>query len=394
MAQDFSAQRVRGFGVSVFSAITARARQLGAVNLGQGFPDFDTPAVLVEAARRALAEGKNQYAVSHGEPVLRQAIALHALRFYGQEVDPETEVTVTAGASEALWCALFAFIDPGDEVVLFDPSFDVYIPNIRMAGGVVKSVPLRAPEFTFCRHELRAAFSSKTKLILVNTPHNPMGTVFSRDDMEFIADLCKEFDVMAITDEVYEHMVYGEHRHIRLATIEGMAERTLTISSGGKTFSCTGWKVGWCIGPAAMNTAVRRLHQFTVFAGTTPVQYAVAEGLCQPDDFFESLRADYLRRRDFTVGMLRDCGLEPSAPPGSFFVPVAVAGSGQEWVNTVLEQAGVATIPIEPFCSDPSIGVNIVRFCFAKKDTTLEQAAQRLRNFAATRGGSLYSLVQ
>lgn len=377
--------RIASFGASIFSEITALAVRHGAVNLGQGFPDFDTPAAVREAACRAISEGRNQYAVSHGELPLRHAVAAHARRFYDHAVDPDGGVCVTAGASEALWCTMFAFVEPGDEVIVFEPSFDVYLPNIRMAGGTVVPVTLHAPDFRFDPDELRAAFTSKTKLILINTPHNPCGTVFREDELSLIRDLCIEHDVLAVCDEVYEHIVFDDNRHIRLATMSGMHDRCITISSGGKTFSSTGWKCGWAIGHESLITCVRRVHQFTVFASSTPFQHAVAEGLAAPDSFYADLHNDYSRRRDLLVGILRDTPIPFRIPEGSYFIAADISGitdmDGAAFCRYLIEHHGIATIPMQAFYVREHIGRSLIRIAFCKKEETLEMARDRFRAF-------------
>ncbi|MGH2542246.1 MAG: methionine aminotransferase [Ardenticatenaceae bacterium] len=389
MTSKWMAQRLRGYAPSVFAEMSALAKQLGAVNLGQGFPDFDGPEAIKEAAQAAVAAGHNQYAVSAGEADLRAAIAEHAARFYHQEVDPATEITVTSGASEAIWCSAFAFIEPGDEVIVFEPCFDTYLPNIRMAGGVPVAITLRAPHFRFDPDELRRSFSPRTKMILVNTPHNPTGTVFSEQELTLIAELCQEYDVLALTDEVYEHIVYEGATHLRLATFPGMWEHTLTLSSGGKSFSFTGWKIGWAIGPAPLQDALRRVHQFTVFASTTPMQYAIAAALRLPDAYYHELAAEYQARRDFLIDVLVETGLEPAAPMGSYFILAGMDhfphADALEFSRYLVRDIGVAVIPPETFYLHPEHGRKLVRFCFCKKWETLEIAAERLVRLRARR---------
>lgn len=378
-----SAQRVRGYGVSVFAEMSALARELNAVNLGQGFPDFEGPEEIKEAAREALTTRHNQYAVSHGEPMLREAIAEHSARFYGQTIDANTEVTVTSGAAEGIMCALFALVNPGDEVIIFEPCYDSYVPNIQMAGGTAVPITLRAPNFRFDPDELRAAFSSRTKAILLNTPHNPTGTVFSEEELLFIAQLCQEWDVIAITDEVYEHIVYQGAKHIRLATLPGMWERTLTLSSGGKTFSFTGWKIGWAIGPFALQKAFRTFHQFNVFSSPTPLQYAIATGLGLPDSYFDNLASDYQARRDFLMDALLECGLLPTQPMGSYFVLADISNfsyaNSLDFCRYLVKEVGVAAIPPASFYMNQEHGEKLVRFCYCKSWEVLQAGVERLK---------------
>ncbi|MDB5034193.1 MAG: aminotransferase class [Chlorobi bacterium] len=382
-ARTWMAGRVRGFGTSIFAEISALAREFNAVNLGQGFPDFDGPEEIRNAVARAIAAGHNQYALSNGEAPLREAIAEHSLRFYGMRIDPLAEITVTSGATEAIFCTGLAFIEPGDEVIIFEPCYDSYVPTIRMAGGIPVPVALHAPDFRFDPAELRAAVTGRTRAIYVNTPHNPSGTIFTDAELETIAAICREHDLLAIADEVYEHIVYPEASHRRLATLPGMWERTLTISSGGKTFSFTGWKIGWAIGPEPLQAALRRVHQFSVFATCTPMQHAIAEALRLPDDYFRTLAADYLARRDFLMEVLRDAGLRPRRPDGSYFIVGDIGDfpftNGADFIRHLIREIGVAAIPLDTFYLDPAEGKRLVRFCFCKSWETLEAGAERLR---------------
>jgi N-succinyldiaminopimelate aminotransferase len=381
-AIEMFSSRIAGFGTSVFAEMSALAREHNAVNLGQGFPDFDGPDVIKEAAARAIAAGHNQYAVSNGEAVLREAIAGHSARFYGQSIDPISEITVTSGATEAIFSSILAFIEPGDEVIVFEPCYDSYVPSILMAGGVPVPVTLHAPEFRFDPDELRRAVTPRTKAIYINTPHNPSGTAFQAGELSFIASLCREHNLLAVTDEVYEHIVYPNTRHHRLATFPGMWERTLTISSGGKSFSFTGWKVGWAIGPEPLQNALRRVHQFTVFASATPMQHAIAEALHLPDTYFAELAADYLRRRDFLMNVLAGVGLRPREPEGSYFILANIGDfpqrDGLEFSRYLVREIGVAAIPLDSFYLNPEHGRQWVRFCFCKRWETLEAARDRL----------------
>lgn len=381
MSKNFMASRVSGFGTSIFSEISALARQYGAVNLGQGFPDFDGPNSLKLSAQEAISAGKNQYAQSHGEPELRRAIAEHSKRFYAMEVNPDTEVTVTTGATDALFCAMQAFINPGDEVIVFQPCYDLYVPAISLAGGIPIVVTLHAPDFRFNPIELSAAFSPKTKAIIINTPHNPAGTVFTHQELIMIAELCQEYDVLAITDEVYEHIIFSEAQHRRIASIPGMEHRTLTISSAGKTFSFTGWKVGWAIGAAELQTALRRVHQFTVFATATPFQYASADGLRLGDEYYQELSRDYQARRDYLLDVLTRVGLQPTKPEGAYFIMANIEHFGKntdEFCRWLIKEIGVAAIPPKTLYLHATDAAPFVRFTFCKQWATLEAAAERL----------------
>jgi N-succinyldiaminopimelate aminotransferase len=386
----WTAERLGSQKDSVFEEANALARRYGAVNLGSGTPDLPVPDFLRAAVAEAMAVGHNRYAPVQGEAVLRAAVAAHAARFYGQEVDPATEVSVTSGVTEALHAAAFSFVDPGDEVIVFEPCYDSYVPCVRMAGGVPVAVTLRAPAFRFDPDELRAAFSPRTKALILNTPHNPTGTVFSKDELTLIAELCREHDVLAITDEVYEHVVFDGGTHVRLATLPGMWERTLTLGGAGKTFSCTGWRIGWAIGPAPLQDAQCRLRQFTVFASATPFQFAVAEGLGAPDTYFRKLAADYQARRDFLFDALAACGLRPTRPAGSFFILTDVSSfgiaDGRGFCNDLARNHGVVPVPTDTFYLNQHHGERIVRFTFCLRRETLEAAAERLARLPITCG--------
>jgi N-succinyldiaminopimelate aminotransferase len=390
-------RRVAPFGTTVFSEFSALAAKSGAVNLGQGFPDFDGPEEVKEAAVRAIRGGTNQYAVGAGAPALRAAIAEHSARFYGQQVDPGSEITVTSGATEALFDAILGLVDPGDEVVAFEPLYDSYAASVAMAHGALRTVLLRPPDaahatWWFEPEELRAAFTPKTRLLLLNTPHNPTGKVFTRSELELCAQLCQEHDVPALCDEVYEHLAYAPARHVRLATLPGMASRTLTVSSAGKTFSLTGWKVGWAIGPAALRGAVQAAHQFVTFATAAPLQAAVAEALRLPDAFFSELTTTFSARRDQLTRALTEAGLPPYAAEGSYFViapythlpGAARFASDFDFCRWLTTEVGVAAIPPSAFYlpEHAAQGQGTARFAFCKKEETLAEAARRLRTIA------------
>jgi N-succinyldiaminopimelate aminotransferase len=362
----------------------------GAINLSQGFPDFDGPDVAKDSAIAAIRAGDNQYAVAIGQPALRRAIADHARRFYGQELDPDSEITVVSGATEGLFSAIMGLVNPGDEVIFFEPFYDSYVPDVIMAGGVPRFVPLRPPDWSFDPAELAAAFNERTRLIVVNTPHNPTGKVFSAEELGLIAELCQKWDSLALADEVYEHLVYDGARHLRLAQMPGMDERTLTVSSQGKTFSFTGWKIGWVIGPPALTLGVRRAHQFITFASGTPFQAAAAAALALDDEYYAALAADYQAKRDFLAGALSEAGFKVSRPQGTYFIMAEFSGLGFDddvafcrWLTT---EIGVAAIPPTAFCSDANKSLlrTWARFAFCKKMETLERAAARLRGIGAS----------
>lgn len=378
------AHRVSTFGTSIFAEMTLLANQHKAINLSQGFPDFDGPDDVKAAATAAIAAGQNQYALSNGQIDLRQAIAAHARRFYGQAVNPDTEVTVTSGATEALFAAIIGLVNPGDEVILFEPFYDGYVPDVIMAGGAPRFVPLRAPDWRIDLDELATAFNNRTRAIVVNTPHNPTGKVYSRAELEAIAALCQKWNAVAISDEVYEHIIFDGAQHHRLAQLPGMAERTVTISSQGKTFSFTGWKIGWAIAPLDLTTGIRRAHQFITFAAATPMQAAAAYALGLDDEYYSTLAADYQRRRDYLVEALRRSGLEVGAPSGTYFIMGDISRFGFDddvaFCRYLTAEIGVAAIPPSAFYSDEhkSLGKAYARFAFCKRMETLERAAERL----------------
>jgi len=387
------AHRVSTFGTSIFAEMSRLAVEYQAINLGQGFPDFDGPEAVKAAAIAAIRAGDNQYAVSNGQPALRRAIAAHSRRFYQQEFDPEREITVTSGATESTFSAIMGLVNPGDEVIIFEPAYDSYAPDTLMAGGVPRYVPLHAPTpaqptWHFDPAELAAAFSPATRLIVVNTPHNPTGKIFSADELAIIAALCVQWDVLALCDEVYEHVVYDGLRHQRLAQQPGMAGRTVTISSLGKTFGLTGWKIGWTLAQPPLTAAVRAAHQWVTFATSTPFQAAGAAALALDDEYYQSLARDFQARRDFLAGVLRDMGLTVSMPGGTYFImadftPLGIAGVNDDvgFCRWLIETLGVAAIPPTAFYSDAHkhLGRNWVRFAFCKKMETLEAAAARLK---------------
>ena len=393
------ASRVSSFGTTIFAEMTQLAIQHNAINLSQGFPDFDGPSDVKAAALAAVEAGQNQYAPPNGQPDLRRAIAAHAQRFYGQAVNPDTEVTVTSGATEALFAAITGLINPGDEVIIFEPFYDSYVPDVVMAGGVPRFVPLRliphpstarrsaqgaVIEWVFDPAELAAAFNNRTRAIIVNTPHNPTGKVYSQAELETIAGLCQKWNVIAISDEVYEHIVFSGVQHVRLAQLSGMAGRTVTISSQGKTFSFTGWKIGWAIAPPDLTLGVRRAHQFITFASSTPMQAAAAYALALDDEYYSTLAADYQHKRDFLAVVLRDAGLDVSIPDGTYFIMAGIAALGFDddvaFCRYLTTEIGVAAIPPSAFYSDEhkSLGQAYARFAFCKKQETLERAAERL----------------
>jgi len=392
MADPVVAERLNAFGTTIFAEMTRLANESGAVNLSQGFPDFSGPDPAIEAAAEAARAGHNQYAHPLGVPELRRAIAGWFERHGGFEVDPDSEVTVTAGCTEALAAAFIGLCDPGDEVVLFQPYYDSYRACCAMAGATPRFVTLRprAEErggFELDEAELRAAFGARTKAVVVNTPHNPTGKVFTRDELRLIAELCVEYDVIAVTDEVYERLTYDDALpHLRLATFPGMRERTLTLSSLGKTFSFTGWKIGWAVGPARLQAGLRAAHQFLIFTVASPLQYGAAAALNEGEASVAELARHYRRARDFLCGVLREVGLRVHEPAGTYFVMAdhrPVSGprglpDDVAFCRWLTGEVGVAAIPPSFFYADRKKGAHLVRFAFCKRMETLEAAAARL----------------
>ncbi|MEE2530591.1 aminotransferase class I/II-fold pyridoxal phosphate-dependent enzyme [Pseudarthrobacter sp. J75] len=379
-----------GLGVTIFEEMTTLAVQTGAINLGQGFPDEDGPQSMKDAARDAIAAGANQYAPGKGFPVLREAVAAHQERFYGLAVDPESEVIITTGATEALAASLLAFVQPGDEVVTFEPFYDAYGAIISLAGATHVTAPLSAPDFLPELASLEAAFSSRTRAILLNNPHNPAGSVFPRELLQGIVDLAVKHDALIISDEVYEHLTFGVP-HIPVATLPGAADRTITISSAGKTFSFTGWKIGWLSGPKDLVAAVRTVKQFLSYSSGTPFQGAVAAGLALPDEFFADAASTLQRKRDILSAGLRAAGFDVFTPQGTYFVNVDTAPLGitdsVDLARRLPGLVGVAAIPVPVFCHPEGAERvrSLLRFAFCKKVDLLEEAAARL----ATLGSKL-----
>ncbi|MGY4926517.1 pyridoxal phosphate-dependent aminotransferase [Streptomyces sp. 900105755] len=382
-------RRLAEFGTTIFAEMSALALRTGSINLGQGFPDTDGPDEVREAAVRALREGRgNQYPPGPGVPELRTAIAAHQQRRYGLSYDPDAEVLVTAGATEAIAAALLALVEPGDEVVALEPYYDSYAASIAMAGGTRVPVTLRpdAGAFRLDLDELRAAVTPRTRLLLVNTPHNPTGTVLTRAELTAVAELAVERDLLVVTDEVYEHLVYDEAEHVPLATLPGMRERTVTIGSAGKTFSFTGWKVGWVTATPNLVAAVRSAKQFLTYVASGPFQYAVAEALRLPDSYFADFRADMLAKRDLLAGGLERAGFKVFRPAGTYFITTDIRPLGESdgftFCRALPERCGVVAIPNAVFYDHREQGAPFVRFAFCKRTGVLEEAATRLKTLA------------
>lgn len=380
------AKRLDPFGETIFTTITALAVEHDAINLGQGFPNFDGPDFVKDAATAAMARGENQYPRSFGVGPLVEAIADRFTRDTGLPADPYAHVTVTSGCTEALASTFLGLIEPGDEVVLIEPTYDAYRPDVALAGGVARFVTLRAPDFRLEPDELRAAFSDRTRAIVVNTPHNPTGRVFTREELESVAALCREYDVIAITDEVYEHMVF-DGDHVSLATLDGMWDRTVTLSSLGKSFSLTGWKVGWAVAPEHLTAGVRAAHQFLTFTTASPLQHGAAAALLAPDSYYNDLAAAYRSRRDLLAAGLSDLGFEVFMPAGTYFMLADHTPFGFSddvaFVRHLIETTGVAAIPPSAFYHRPADGASLVRFAFCKDEDTLAAAIDRLSKLRA-----------
>jgi len=372
-----------GLGTTIFAEMSARAVATGSINLGQGFPDTDGPRQIAQAAADAIMGGRgNQYPPGPGIPELRAAIAAHQKRWYGLSCDPDTEVLVTAGATEAIAAALIALVEPGDEVIAFEPYYDSYAANIAMAGGIRVPVTLRPPDFRPDLDALRTSITRRTRLILLNTPHNPTGTVFTQAELAEVAAMAVQNDLLVITDEVYEHMIYDGQHH-PLVQFPGMRDRTVSISSAGKTFSFTGWKIGWVTAVPDLVGAVRTAKQFLTYVSGGPFQYAVAEALALPDSYYHGLCEDLRVKRDLLADGLRDIGFTVYQPDGTYFVTTDIAALGEddgvEFCRALPERAGVVAIPSAVFYDDKQAGKTQVRFAFCKRREVLEQALGRLK---------------
>lgn len=383
-AKSVGSRALRPFGTTIFTEMTALANRLEAINLGQGFPDFEGPAEIIEAAVAALKSGDNQYSRSMGHPVLVNAIAEHQRRFYNLEYDQQTEITVFSGATEGIASSMLGLLNPGDEVILLEPFYDSYPACVAMAGAVARFVPLRPPDFLIDPQELEAAFNERTRVLLLNTPHNPTGKVFSRSELDLIASLCQKYGVTVVSDEVYEHLTYGSAEHIPIATLPGMRERTITLSSSGKTFSLTGWKVGWATGPTALISAVQSAHQYITFCPATPLQVAVGHALrTYTHDFVAALKQQYTERRDFLMEVLLDSGFQVVEPHGAYFIVADFSAlndtEDRRFAREMVERCKVAAVPLSAFChAGSAIESRQLRFAFCKRMETLRAAAPRL----------------
>ncbi len=389
IAKNRVSQKAASFTESVIREMTREAVKHGAVNLGQGFPDFAAPNDIKQKAMEAIAADHNQYAITWGVKEFRDAIAAKAKWFLGLEIDPEAEITVTCGSTEGMIAGMMATVDPGEEVVVFEPFYENYAPDAILSDATPRHVPLRYTEgsWQFDRDELRAAFSERTKAIIICNPNNPTGKVFSKDELEFIADLCKEFDAICFTDEIYEHILYprddADIRHITMANIDGMRERTVIVNSMSKTYSVTGWRVGYCIAPPDITGAIRKVHDFLTVGAANCLQHAGAYALGLPASYYAELQHEYQRKRDFIVPALQKAGFKCDYPDGAYYVMSDISAFGFaddiEFTRHLIREIGVAVVPGSSFYHDPKMGSQQVRFCFCKKDETLEAAAERLQ---------------
>lgn len=382
VASAYLSERSQSFTQSVIREMTRVNALYGGINLAQGFPDFDPPEEIKEAAVQAIRDGFNQYAITWGAPALRQAIAEKAGWYNGLAVDADAHVTVTCGATEAMMSAMMAVVNPGDAVIIFEPYYENYGPDTIVSGAKPVFVPLRAPDFSFDREELRRAFTPETKAIIINTPHNPTGKVFTREELAFIAALCQEFDVLAITDEIYEHILYDGQIHLSIGSLPGMAERTITISGLSKTYSVTGWRVGWTIAPPEISECIRRVHDFLTVGAPHPLQMAAVAALRIDRGYYTELAALYERKRDLLLPLLRELGFRVFQPGGAYYLWTDITGltsqSGWDYADYLIREIGVATVPGNGFYFHRELGAHNVRFTFSKKEDTLRAAAARL----------------
>ena len=370
------------FTESVIREMTRLAMEHGAINLSQGFPDFAAPQVLKQAASDAIFADVNQYAITWGAKSFRDALVYKTKKFLGIDIDPEREITVSCGSTEAMIDVLLAVINPGDEVIVFEPFYENYGPDAIISGATPRFVQLRRPDWSFDEKELAAAFNKNTKAIIINTPNNPTGKVFSREELQVIADLCRKWDVLAITDEIYEHIIYDGAKHISPITLDGMRERTIVVNGMSKTFSVTGWRVGYIIAPPDITGAIRKMHDFVTVGAPAPLQEAGAVALRLPDSYYADLARHYQERRDRVMKMLDEAGLNPMLPKGAYYIMCDIGKWGYpndvEFAKFMVKDVGVATVPGSSFFSDPKAGKDIIRFTFCKKEETLRAAEERL----------------
>ena len=387
MSRRGGSQKAAQFTESVIREMTRLSDEHGAVNLSQGFPDFAAPEAVKTAARDAIAADINQYAVTWGARPLREAVAREFTRRYGVAVDPDTQVTVCCGSTEAMMSTMLATLDTGDEVVVFEPFYENYGPDAILSGAVPRYVTLHEPDWTVDPDALAAAFNDRTRAIIINTPNNPTGKVFTRAELTTIAELCRRWDVLAITDEIYEHIIYDGCRHVPMAAIDGMADRTVTLNSLSKTYSVTGWRVGWAIAPPGLTGAIRKVHDFLTVGAAAPLQEAGAVALSFPETYYAELAAGYQRRRDMLLALLEPRGFVCFTPRGAYYVMTDIGGFGfaddVEFSRYLVQEVGVAVVPGSSFYHDPALGRTKVRFTFCKRDETIQEAGRRLQAVAA-----------
>src|SRR5262245_55370794 len=382
MSRIRSAKRVSSFADSVFGEMTRLARLHNAVNLSQGFPDFEAPQAIKDAACTAIQAEQNQYAPPYGTAAFREAIAADFTRRYGVPIDPDEQVTVCCGSTEAMMASMIACIDPGDEVIVFEPFYENYGPDAILAGAEPKYIRMREPDWSFDPDELKKAFNNRTRAIVINSTNNPTGKVYTREKLMFIAELCQKWDVLAISDEIYERIVYGGQTHVPMASIPGMADRTITTNGLSKTYSVTGWRIGWAISPPSLTGGIRKMHDFLTVAAPTPFHDAGVAAMSMPSAFYSELAADYQRKRDLMLEILGRHGFAAFSPGGAYYVMTDVSrfgfASDSEFAVYLVKEIGVATVPGSSFYSDPAAAPQSVRFCFSKRDETLHEADRRL----------------
>ncbi|MCI0447369.1 aminotransferase class I/II-fold pyridoxal phosphate-dependent enzyme [bacterium] len=376
-------QKAQQFTESVIREMTRLCQQYNGINLAQGFPDFAAPEEMKEAACKAIHNDINQYAITWGAKNLRNAIAEKTARFNGMNIDPEKNITVCCGSTEAMISTCLALVNPGEEVIVFEPYYENYGPDAILSGAAPRFISLREPDWSFDPDELKALFNNKTRAIILNTPNNPTGKVFTHEELELIAELCRKWDVIAITDEIYEHIVYEGRKHISIATLDGMADRTVTINAASKTFSVTGWRVGYAIASEAFTSAIRKVHDFLTVGAPAPLQEAVATAMRFPDSYYDQLRVEYLERRDFLMKGLEESGFRCYKPYGAYYIMTDITEFGfaddTTFAHALVKDVGVAAVPGSSFCSNPRNGYRKIRFGFPKKMQTLQKAVELLK---------------